>query len=306
MLCLPTTLSSKMGYENYEKFDMIACYIMSNNDADAACASYEQLYPERQQPDKRIFNRLKDNLINHGSFEQCRSKKYNKNNAEDDEVDIISMAVANPLISSREIEAEANHSKSRVLRVLKKYKYRPYKFRKVQTLYPNDYQRRLLFCRWYRRKIEVNNLFLNNVIWTDEAYITSAGIFNRQNAHWWSDTNPHQTVNVQNQGRFGFSVWCAIYQNRVLATHIFDNRLTGQRYLNIINEHIIGFIDTLPLNERQNIYFQQDGAPQHNSRIVVEVLNNNFENKWIGTNGPIRWPPRSPDLTPLDFFFGVY
>jgi hypothetical protein len=27
---------------------------------------------------------------------------------------------------------------------------------------------------------------------------------------------------------------------------------------------------------------------------------------WIGRGGPIAWPPRSPDLTHLDFFCGGY
>ncbi|GBO16290.1 hypothetical protein AVEN_146960-1 [Araneus ventricosus] len=25
--------------------------------------------------------------------------------------------------------------------------------------------------------------------------------------------------------------------------------------------------------------------------------------RWIGHGGPVAWPPRSPDLNPLDFFF---
>ena len=25
---------------------------------------------------------------------------------------------------------------------------------------------------------------------------------------------------------------------------------------------------------------------------------------WFQQDGPIEWPPRSPDLTPLDFFYG--
>ncbi|GBN74260.1 hypothetical protein AVEN_73201-1 [Araneus ventricosus] len=25
--------------------------------------------------------------------------------------------------------------------------------------------------------------------------------------------------------------------------------------------------------------------------------------RWIGRGGPVAWPPRSPDLNPLDFFF---
>jgi hypothetical protein len=35
---------------------------------------------------------------------------------------------------------------------------------------------------------------------------------------------------------------------------------------------------------------------------VREYLNRKYPNRWIGRNGPIRWPPRSPDLTPLDFY----
>jgi hypothetical protein len=28
--------------------------------------------------------------------------------------------------------------------------------------------------------------------------------------------------------------------------------------------------------------------------------------KWIGRDGPIAWPPRSPDLTPLEIFLWGY
>ena len=51
-----------------------------------------------------------------------------------------------------------------------------------------------------------------------------------------------------------------------------------------------------------DVYFQQDGAPPHFKREVTNYLNATFPGRWIGRNGPIRWPPRSPDLTPLDFF----
>ncbi|XP_025198467.1 uncharacterized protein LOC112596862 [Melanaphis sacchari] len=46
----------------------------------------------------------------------------------------------------------------------------------------------------------------------------------------------------------------------------------------------------------------QDGAPAHNAIIVRQYLNDQFGNNWMGTNGSIPWPARSPDLTPLDFF----
>jgi len=31
-----------------------------------------------------------------------------------------------------------------------------------------------------------------------------------------------------------------------------------------------------------------------------------FQDRWIGRRGHIEWPPRSPDLTSLDFFLWGY
>jgi len=35
-------------------------------------------------------------------------------------------------------------------------------------------------------------------------------------------------------------------------------------------------------------------------------LNATFPNRWFGRDGPIPWPPRSPDITPLDIFSWGY
>jgi hypothetical protein len=35
-------------------------------------------------------------------------------------------------------------------------------------------------------------------------------------------------------------------------------------------------------------------------------LEQTFGHKWMGTYGPVQWPPRSPDLTPLDYFLWGY
>ena len=39
---------------------------------------------------------------------------------------------------------------------------------------------------------------------------------------------------------------------------------------------------------------------------VRESLNRQLPGKWIARGGPIAWPARSPDVTPLDFFFWDY
>jgi hypothetical protein len=62
----------------------------------------------------------------------------------------------------------------------------------------------------------------------------------------------------------------------------------------------------MPLAVLNRIVFHQDGATPHNARIHVAFLNDNFGARWMGTYGPIRWPARSPDLNPLDFFLWGY
>jgi len=39
---------------------------------------------------------------------------------------------------------------------------------------------------------------------------------------------------------------------------------------------------------------------------VTGVLNERSLDAWIGRGGPIPWPPRSPDLSPLDFSLWRY
>ena len=54
------------------------------------------------------------------------------------------------------------------------------------------------------------------------------------------------------------------------------------------------------------VVFQQDSAPPHRGLRVRDFLNETFPNRWIRRNGPTPWPPRSPDITPLDFFLWGY
>ena len=49
-----------------------------------------------------------------------------------------------------------------------------------------------------------------------------------------------------------------------------------------------------------DLIFQHDGHPAHRSGDVVAFLNETVP-EYIGWNGPIPWPPRSPDLAPCDY-----
>lgn len=50
-------------YENYEKYDMIKIYIQCGENSTAAANLYLETFPERRQPDKRIFARYAPTYI---------------------------------------------------------------------------------------------------------------------------------------------------------------------------------------------------------------------------------------------------
>ena len=50
------------------------------------------------------------------------------------------------------------------------------------------------------------------------------------------------------------------------------------------------------------MWFQQDGAPEHTARVTMKMLKTVFPNRLISHFGDVPWAPRSPYLTALDFF----
>ncbi|GFV85518.1 putative transposable element [Trichonephila clavipes] len=54
------------------------------------------------------------------------------------------------------------------------------------------------------------------------------------------------------------------------------------------------------------LWFQQDGATCHTARATTDLLKDTFGDRLISRFGPVNWPPRSCDLTPLDYFLWGY
>ncbi|GFX01278.1 uncharacterized protein TNCV_3729471 [Trichonephila clavipes] len=51
---------------------------------------------------------------------------------------------------------------------------------------------------------------------------------------------------------------------------------------------------------------QKDGATCHTARATIDLLKDTFGDRLISRFGPVNWPPRSCDLTPLDYFLWGY
>jgi hypothetical protein len=89
--------------------------------------------------------------------------------------------------------------------------------------------------------------------------------------------------------------WALHHDCFLIGPFIFEDRMTGQNYLKYLKNELPE-LQAVPLATRIAMYFQHDGVPPHYTRLVMQHLN-----RWIGRGSTINWPPRSPDLTPLDF-----
>ncbi|GFT96289.1 putative DD41D transposase [Trichonephila clavipes] len=66
------------------------------------------------------------------------------------------------------------------------------------------------------------------------------------------------------------------------------------------------FIPELNNHDVQELWFQQDGATCHTARVTIDLLKDTLGDRLISRFGPVNRPPRSCDLTPLDYFLWGY
>ncbi|GFU88608.1 hemocyanin B chain [Trichonephila clavipes] len=87
----------------------------------------------------------------------------------------------------------------------------------------------------------------------------------------------------------------------VLISH--NVTVNGDRYRAMITNF---FISELNNHDVQELWSQQDGATCHTARATIDLLKDTFGDRLISRFGPVNWPPRSCDLTPLDYFLSGY
>lgn len=221
---------------------------------------------------------------------------------EDNSLTVLLTVQENPNVSTKEIERMTDIERTSVKRILKQNKYHAYHIELHQELYERDFLQRQNFSILFLNMIWDNPGFVDNVLFSDEATFKSNGLVNKHNLHYYSTENPHWIRQIDNQRKWSINVWGGIIGNYVIGPYFFEENVTGEVYLNFLRNELPVLLENVPLRERQTLWFQQDGAPPHYHRHVRRFLNNWKPDRWIGRGGPVGWPARSPDLTPLDFF----
>ncbi|GFT89328.1 putative DD41D transposase [Trichonephila clavipes] len=130
----------------------------------------------------------------------------------------------------------------------------------------------------------------------------------QQNCRIWSEANPQVYVETPLHPE-KLTVWCTLWAGGIIGAYFFKNdeghnvTVNGDRYRAMITNF---FIPELNNHDVQELWFQQDGATSHTAFATIDLLKDTFGDRLISRFGPVNWPPRSCDLTPLDFFLWGY
>ncbi|GFX66104.1 DUF4817 domain-containing protein [Trichonephila clavipes] len=149
------------------------------------------------------------------------------------------------------------------------------------AIHQNDHQARRRFVQWAQNEIAVVPDFHKRILFSDEAHFWLNGYVNKQNCRIRSEAN--QQVYVESPLHpEKLTVWCTLWAGGIIDPYFFKN------------------------DEGHIVTFQQDGETCHTARATIDFLKDTFGDRLISRFGPVNWPPRSCDLTPLVYFLWDY
>ena len=203
------------------------------------------------------------------------------------------------MTSARRAASELGISKTSILRILSELKLRSYQPPLVQQLNDDDPDRGTEFCEKLLIMAEEDYSIFDKIIWTDEAIFKLNGHVNRHNSIYWNSQNPRIDIE-RDLSVPGIAVWIGISSDGMIGPLLFSFTITGESYVEMLRNYFQPAITGWPnLND---FWYQHDGALAHYSQIASEYLDEMLPGRWTGRRELIGWPPKSPDLSPSDYF----
>ena len=119
-----------------------------------------------------------------------------------------------------------------------------------------------------------------------------------------------ETVACRYQGDSKIMAWVALVDGEALKVRWMvdeegkNAKVTGASYLDMVQNQV--WPEVKGRARRRGWWWQQDGAPVHVTKDVIDFVEKAFSGRVISRNSEIEWPAYSPDMTPLDYFFWGY
>jgi hypothetical protein len=176
---------------------------------------------------------------------------------------------------------------------------KPYRVSCVQELRPDDKEKRVKYCEWLLKKTVYGDLDQTLYFMSDEAWFHLSGHVNSQNTRYWSAENPHNLHQVPLHDQ-KIGVWCAVSASRIIGLIFFDTTVNTDVYLQIFEN----FYSKLTESERQQCFFQQDGATCHASHHSLTDIHETFTEERAVSKG--LWQPGSPGFSSCDLHLWGY
>lgn len=215
----------------------------------------------------------------------------------------------NPGTSIRHRGPELNITRPSLQRILTKDLHlHAYKIQLTQELKPRDHAQRRGFVDWVLEHHQIDADFSRKIIFSDEAHFQLNGYVNKQNCRIWGAENP-RIILEKPMHPPRVTVCCAFWAGGVIGPYFFESaagnalNVNGARYRKMLTEFLWPDLDHIDV---QDMFFQQDGATCHTARETMVLLRTKFPDRVISRFGDENWPPRSCDLTPMDYFLWGY
>ena len=187
-----------------------------------------------------------------------------------------------------------------ILRKVLKWKaYRPH----LATILSHDQrQRRVQAAEWFLQHDA--EFFQDQVVWSDEKYFMLKQGPNRSIHRYWAPVNPHEFIECKSQSQQKAMCWTGLFRGKVIGPFWIEGSMDQHVYHDLLVEKIWPCLKGVAT--RHQVYFMQDGATCHTTKLNLDFLQKKFNGRLISNKTETPWPPNSPDLNPLDFFFWGY
>jgi len=153
-------------FSDAEYADMIYVYGFCDGNSVYAVAEYQQRFPNRRIPTRRVFTRVYQTLRDTGTLPGVRiAAKHDVNEGVNEEEGIVQMVQSSPRANTQRIARCLRVPHTSVWRTLHADGMHPYHVQRVQHLGPDDFAERLEFCKWLNGSRELHHY----IRFTDES-----------------------------------------------------------------------------------------------------------------------------------------
>ncbi|GFV04137.1 uncharacterized protein TNCV_917581 [Trichonephila clavipes] len=228
-------------------------------------------------------------------------------------MEAIASEAASGTSSAREAARQLGLPPSSVRNILRRIlQLHPYKLQSCHELLPADTAQREAFAKWAFSKMKQDLTWVFNILWTDEAPFSLHGDVNNHNCRIWATSNPREYTQKPLHSP-KVTAWCGFTGSFIIGPFFFETQcpvngwitetINAQHYLTLLWETVVPCL--IQRGQISNVTFMQDGATSHTANLVIPDTDVR-EDRIVSRRCRYPWPPRSPDLTPADFWLWGY